>query len=600
MNDVHGVVLFSTSQLFDSRISSSIIREIAASSIFPRLSFLPSHHSVSHRTASPLNVYSNLKGFGNYICRNFTIFMSSLSRQYFPILIPGFFTTADGYDDKPGSSCLPMPLSSMFIGVLCQIQRILEVQLRSMVRPSRRQQTKNCYILIASLIRSFDEKELLARVFTFAYTRPMKQCILFSVFISVLAYAGEKDSLDNHFQATIQHQSLRLNLLYDPDLTMRVGAEDILTVQYGITREEDKLLGTSWFPERSVLAKTGGILLRAAKYAFLDLPADDFLYLFQHECFGHGGQMRELGFNEIRYHFDPPLPYGKGSASTRANLNASSPSLPEYLSIYEGGMESQALLNRSLALRCMATSEINYRDAALYFVSLSGNIGYIQSTGSELSKPGSDPELYLKALNAQFGFTDIKNLRMTVASFKSKMKLSYANPFYYFSIYYFLKTFLWDGKSASGFPTLHFRRVRYLPVLRSGLTPFGPEYHLENYLRFGETTSLIDVRIGDRTFCGSWGGIGASFFNIVAWRRYFTDLDISIWNQPKLLLGEAPGTPKGGGLGGAFSIRGYYDFPNSLNSFSAVIELGYKSVGFLEGYPLDASPIFTIGIGYRL
>jgi hypothetical protein len=130
--------------------------------------------------------------------------------------------------------------------------------------------------------------------------------------------------------------------------------------------------------------------------------------------------------------------------------------------------------------------------------------------------------------------------------------------------------------------------------------PFGPEYHLENYLRFGETTSLVDIRIGDQTFHGSWGGIGASFFHVVAWRRYFTDLNVGIWHQPKLLLGEAPGTSKGGGLGGGISVRGYYDVPISPSSLSAVIELGYKSVGFLEGYPLDALPILIIGIGYRL
>lgn len=424
---------------------------------------------------------------------------------------------------------------------------------------------------------------------------------LFSTLTLTVALAGEKDSLVV-FASPSANQSgpLRLNFLYDPDLTMRAGTEDLLTAQYCITRGEDNLLGTSWFPEQSVVGKTGGIFLRAAKFAFFDGTVDGLLSLFQHEYFGHGGRLRGLGFRDIGYHFNLPPPYGNGSASTRANLHGATPSTPEFLSFYEGGIESQAMLNRSLALRWMAADEINYRDAVLYYLSLSGNINYIKSTGEGLSKPGSDPELYLKSINAQFGFTDVKNLKMSVASFKSKINLSYGNPFYYFSIYYFLRTYLWDGKAASHFPALHFGQVRYLPVLRTGLTPFGLEYHLENYLRFGETVSLVDIRIGDQTFYSSWGGIGVTLLNIVGWKRYFSDLDVHVWSQPKLLLNGTPGSVKGGGLGGAFSVREYYDFSETLNPLSAVIELGYKSVGFLEGYGLDASPIFLIGLGYRL
>jgi hypothetical protein len=432
----------------------------------------------------------------------------------------------------------------------------------------------------------------------------LNKTILFFSFIvitSAFAYAGGEDSLDNHvFQGTIQPGFSRLNVLYDPDLSIRVGAEDILTMHYGITRGEDKLLGTSWFAEQTVLGKTGGILLRTAKYTFLDLPLDVCSFIFAHEYFGHGGHIRELGFNDILFHFNMPPPYGHGSAFTQFYPNPFSLSTPEYLSIYEGGIESQTILGRTIALRWMATGEINYRDADLYLLSLWGNMSYIQSTSNEISTPGSDPELYLKSLNAQCGFTDVKNLKMTVAAFKSKMKLSLANPFYYFSMYYFLKTYLWDGNTASVFPTFHFGRVRYLPVLRSGMTPFGPDYHLENYLRFGETTSLIDIRVGDQTFYSSWGGIGFTFLKISTWGKCSADANVNIWKQPDMILGGTPGSAKGGGFGGAFSVRGYYDFSESNNSFSAAVELGYKSVGFLEGYSLNASPIIIIGLGYRL
>ncbi len=454
-----------------------------------------------------------------------------------------------------------------------------------------------------SFFRKVESRQQAPQMSTIHWIRPIEHSLLCILFIAGFkaAVAGEKDTLEALvFPAAIYSEPDRLNFLYDPDMTMRVGTEDILTVQYGLTRGEDKLTGTSWVPEQSMLGKSGGILLRAAKFVFLDGPVDGLLYLFQHEYFGHGGRIRELGVHHLVYHFNLPPPYGNGSASTGANLHGVTLSNPEYLSFYEGGIESVAMLNRSLALRWMAKDEINYRDAVLYYLSLSGNINYMNSAGNDLSKQGSDPELYLKTLNARFGFTDIKNLKMSVASFKSKMKISYANPFYYLSIYYFLKTYLWDGETSAHFPAFRFGQTRYLPVVRAGLTPFGPEYHIENYLRCGKTTSLVDIRIGDNTFAGSWGGIGISLFNIVAWKRYFTDLNVQIWTQPGLTLNGIPGAVKGGGLGGAFSIREYYDFASALDSFSAVIELGYKSVGFLEGHELDASPIFMIGLGYRL
>lgn len=365
------------------------------------------------------------------------------------------------------------------------------------------------------------------------------------------------------------------------------------------------LIGTQWSPETTVTQKAAGIILRSAKYFFLDLPLDGYSYVFAHEYFGHGMRFREFNNGVIKYHLSYPL-YGSGENWAYSAGNTAM-SYQGTLSLFEGGIEAQVLLNRRIAMDWMATDEMNYRDASLYFLS------FLSYYSSMTQPEGNDPANYIRFLNQEAGYTDMNNLKMTPDEFSARAKVNIANPFFFYSIYCFLKTYLWEGRAASGFPVIHVGRVRYLPILSSIMTPFGIEYNLENYLRIGSTTSLIDLKVGDQTFHSSWGGLGLQFQNIASWNGCSADVDVDIWKQPELMVTgnqviwyrngwtiyDTPGAWKGGGFGGAVSIRGYYHFNAFGNSLAAVAEIGYKSVGFDEGYSLDASPILMIGIGYR-
>ena len=162
---------------------------------------------------------------------------------------------------------------------------------------------------------------------------------------------------------------------------------------------------------------------------------------------------------------------------------------------------------------------------------------------------------------------------MKVEDLKTKTKIDLANPFFFYSIFSLIKTIFIDGKESYELPTLHLGNIYYLPNLRAGLTPFGIEYHFENYFRLNDKISLIDFGLGDHTFYNSWG---------------------SIWKQPGILFGNNLSV-RGRGIGGAVSIRGYYNFFNQEFPISVVCELGYKSIGFLEGFDLNSSPIISIG-----
>ena len=391
-----------------------------------------------------------------------------------------------------------------------------------------------------------------------------------------------------------------LPLLIDPGLTMRSGSQNIITFHKGLALTEDKLIGTSWFSESNILGKTGGVLGRFTKYIFIDTPVDYFSIVLAHEYFGHGARYRELNFDYIDYGFDMPPPYGPGGGE--ASLNSSKPiSKHELMAIWEGGVEIHSIINRNLSLRWMTTKEIDYREASLYFWSFQIMMSYIQDTNEDLGDgtKDNDPRAYVRIINSNAGYTDVANLKMSVKELKSKMIINAANPFVFYSMFSILKTFMWDGDKSNAVPTISFGAVNYLPGLRAGLTPFGVEYHFENYFRFNNKVSLVDISYGDQTFFDSWGGIGVFIQNIFEANNSSFDLHCNFWKQPGIKFVRIPSESKDSGFGAAFSVRGYFDFPNSDFPFLAVLELGYKSTGFLEGYDLDAAPILMVGFALR-
>jgi hypothetical protein len=167
------------------------------------------------------------------------------------------------------------------------------------------------------------------------------------------------------------------------------------------------------------------------------------------------------------------------------------------------------------------------------------------------------------------------------------------------SLYSMMRTYLWDGNTSNDLPMLRVGPVGYLPGLRIGLAPFGLEYHVDNYLRWGRRAALVEVRVGDTAFHHRWGGVGVRLRNLYERKRASIDANVHLWDQPGLELGPAPTGLKGQGFGGAASVRCYFTLARPSTPVSAVVELGYKSAGFLPGYRLKAAPIVTVGIAGR-
>jgi hypothetical protein len=257
---------------------------------------------------------------------------------------------------------------------------------------------------------------------------------------------------------------------------------------------------------------------------------------------------------------------------------------------------------RGLCLWWMGEGEIHYREASLYYFSSLDAFTYIQRTKQDLDadRSGHDVADYLRRLNRHAGHYHADELLMDAKYLRSRSWINLANPFFWYALCAHYKIYVWDGNSCMTFPLVHIGGIDYLPSLRMALTPFGPEYHVESFLRAGGTVLFVDMRIGDQTFHQSWGGAGLLIKNAYGKGRFSLDMSLDAWTQPAIEIGGDSISVESGGLGGAVSLRGHYDLSDSPSPVSAIVELGYKSAGFVEGYAFDSSAILMFGIGVRM
>ncbi|NQT61696.1 MAG: hypothetical protein HQ556_01950 [Candidatus Marinimicrobia bacterium] len=414
-----------------------------------------------------------------------------------------------------------------------------------------------------------------------------KMCIVMVVWNSTSLLAMESSEVG----ASAPH-----SIMLSPQLNMRAGSESILTAHATLALLEDRFVGIQWMNEQSLKGKAINLAGRVSKLILLDVPMDYFTVVLLHEYFGHGARYRELDITNIDYGYDLPPPYGDGGGQASTNIGPGIISRHEEIAIWTGGLESHQMLNSALRQRWMVLGEQHYREALTYFWSFQISLTYIQD--SEDLYPAqqnyNDPQAYINLLNMYNGYADVMNLPFSLDDLKRAVNRNALDPMLFFSLYNGLIKYLWNGDPISALPMLKFGSIKYLPSVHVGLTPFGVETHLGNNIVIDEVLYRITLSKGDETFHNGWGGLGLFISNPFAKSDFSIDLSMNIWNQPELMLGGAEEVV-GGGIGGAASFRTYYRLPDVSTPIKLVVELGYKSAGFLEGYALNAGPIILFG-----
>ncbi|MGD2295147.1 MAG: hypothetical protein PVF22_04850 [Candidatus Aminicenantes bacterium] len=379
-----------------------------------------------------------------------------------------------------------------------------------------------------------------------------------------------------------------------------VGANNLLSLHRWIYGIENRYLKPSWTEEKTFIKKTLGIVYRLSRTVFLDNVVDHMAFLFQHEVFGHGARYREFGYTDNTYSLHPVYPYGdaKGWARRGRMEPGRKVTIHERLAMVSGGSEANTLFSSLLRRNWLIRGHIHHRESILYLLTGNDLAAYILRTKHGLRKSGLNDVLnYLSLLNAQHGYVQEEDYRISLDDLAQHAWLNLLNPFLYFSLYNYFVSYLWAGQEESSLPMIRLGNVKYLPAFRIGLAPFGPEIYFEHFFKTGQRWMSLYFRRGKPTFASFWGA-GLSVGNLLRVGHFTLEGRLDVWHQPSLLLGGERVSEGQRGLGGALMATVFYRFSPGQSPLNLIAQLGYKTDGFLAGERLDKGFYARVGISF--
>ena len=379
--------------------------------------------------------------------------------------------------------------------------------------------------------------------------------------------------------------------VFDRDMTPAAGVTDLLTIERALADVEDRWLPPSRFEEPTRLKRALGIGYRFGKWFGLDLPQDHFVMVVGHEMFGHGARLREIGAGDIRYRFDAPIPYGGGGASTEFEGDVLV-TRADVIGIDTGGIEAQNVLADRIGRQALAAAALHYREAWLYLESRLDGLRYIRSV-SPRSPEGHDVAAFLHDFNDE---CDPPACTPLVASaLKRRALLMLADPLLAYAAYGWGWSYLVRGRDVAALPMIPLPHdVRYLPALHFEMTPYGTAVTTEHTILRNRRLTSISIGVGDTGRSRAWDlGVVAADVLRRGWLR--GDVAVNVWRQPLLDAPPDSQVSRTGGLGAA-TVR--FPVGHRVERAGALVQIGYKSDGFVRGERLHAGPILRIGVTF--
>jgi hypothetical protein len=385
--------------------------------------------------------------------------------------------------------------------------------------------------------------------------------------------------------------------LIDRDFTVGAGATISSTLGEAGARAEDAIVPHRLFEEHGALRRGGNISYRLLKYAFFDAPQESLLMVFNHEVFGHGARLRERFDGPIGYHFQAPSPYGGGGAYT-AFVFDRDPSPYEQLAVHGGGMEASSVAAALIADHALTRGEWRPRDALRYLTFELDTVSYVLST-DEAEESGQDVADFLHAYNDMAGAVGAPAL--TTRTLRRQALVGLANPLLAYSAYGIAR-YIWDGSTNVPVRMPSIAGVRYLPMFRYRLAPYGTEWSLVNELGGRVRPMQIELRVGRAPRATPWG-IRVRQRQIALGRGWRADGAIDLWRQPPAANSSFDLSKTDTRFGGEVRARierALSPVPSSAHAATLVIDAGIKTSGFVAGEPLRGGLVLRAGVGLPL
>ncbi len=372
-------------------------------------------------------------------------------------------------------------------------------------------------------------------------------------------------------------------LIVDPHYSPYMGAYDLLSAEWGLTKLEDYLNPNQ--DEGGTLNIMGRGLEQLGWYTINSVTST-----VQHEVFGHGYRLRELGVTPKKYTISLD-----GGGATYFNVDSSF-LVGEMLAVDVAGLEAESILAQTAKMNWLSKGSIDGRLAmtyfnaqqSLFFYTLITHLGRLH--GNHYI-PGNDIDAYLELLNATY-----PNSKMTIGELTFWSAFNWLDPMTCYSLfswfYYIAEGRAWDIPSFKLSENL-----RYLPNVKIGYAPYGPEAYLENFFSLNSRPIYFYLKGGKRSF-----GTGLFYDHLIDKDRWSLGCHIDGWIQSQFLSsatlkdfdnGYSVAAPGGKIAGVAFSLINKVRLYSSLKLF---LELGGKTAGYLPGYTLSGGIVVRGGV----
>lgn len=391
-----------------------------------------------------------------------------------------------------------------------------------------------------------------------------------------------------------------LNLIVDPYFSPYIGADDLLTLSAGVQYCEDWVIKKPIPPQRGWIPS----LTRLSELILFWEPYNYASMVVQHEVFGHGYRGRTFhsdGVSVKKYKFGVPPPYGPGGGATHSTFHPHKLTPFQFSTMSSAGVEATSILAIRLKLAWLQTGSINAIQTSMYQYAQQDLTTYILATDDEIPFFGSgnsegDIRHYVEILN-----DSLPKGHLSVKRLKKLALINYAEPFTYLSLYAWW-FYLITGKQMQ-IPMINIGSYGYLPGLRIGLTPFGPEYYVDNFLVSNHKPVYFYLRGGEYAGLRSYGfGIEHAYLWTVDDTPWGFRADI--WLQPDVpykasssnnLVTFEPRAHYKSRLGASLTFIGHKKISNASALF---FQIGGKTTGFLPGETLTPSVIIRLGFSF--
>ena len=383
------------------------------------------------------------------------------------------------------------------------------------------------------------------------------------------------------------------------DRTMTVGAGATVTAVLGeaIAHGEDAIVPARLFREQGVARRAGNVTYRIGKLLFFDLPQEELLLVVNHEVMGHGARLRERFDGSIGYTIDPPAPYGSGGGSTFFSFDRP-PTRHERLAIAAAGMEADAVAARHVAALAFSRGRIRPRDAIRYLGFELDTLTYIAGTHDDLDRhsPGHDVAQFIRTYNVMAAAADAPAI--TSPTLRREALVSLANPMLAFAAYG-IGRYLWNGSADVRVPSVSIGEVRWLPLARYQLTPYGSEVAVMNHFEGARWPTRVEIRVGRAPGARPWG-VGVERHAVGEWRSWTIDAGMDLWCQPSIAQKVQAIASE---LRYGVEIRGRAERPFlplwfSASRASLLVDIAVKTGGFVPGQPLGGGVSVRAGLGF--